>query len=179
MLQIIVPSNDDYDEANQRFIVRPSVTLKFEHSLVSLSKWESSWEKPFLSEISKTDEEATDYIRCMCLSPDVPAEIFNRLSQENLDEINRYINAKMTATWFSSVDTKKATEIVTSEVLYYWMFSMSIPIECENWHLARLMTLIKVYNEKSGTKKKMSPAEIAAQNRKLNAERKARLGTSG
>jgi hypothetical protein len=113
-------------------------------------------------------------------TPDVPEKVWDHLSQKNIEEINAYIDAKMTATWFSDVpNAPKTTELITAELVYYWMFSFNIPMECQHWHLNRLFTLIKVCNLKNAKPKKMSPAEVAARNRRLNAERKAQLGTSG
>lgn len=181
MLGIVVPGGESYDETKNEFVESPTVELQLEHSLVSLSKWESFFEKPFLSSTEKTIEETLWYVRAMNLTPDVPAEAFVRLSKGNLEEVNEYINAKMTATWIRE-DTKRppSREIITAEVIYYWMVSFHIPFEpCENWHLSRLMTLIRVCNEKQNPGKKMSAREIAERNRAINERRLAELGTRG
>lgn len=180
MLTVIVPGVESYDEAAERFVSSPEVTLELEHSLVSLSKWESLWEKPFLSMTAKTNEETLSYIELMCVTPNVPPEVFHRLPDDVLQQINRYLNAKMTATWFYDDPSKKSNrEVLTAEVLYSWMVQFGIPIECDKWHLSRLLTLVRVRGEQMSPPKKMSSREILARNRRLNEERKAALNTTG
>jgi hypothetical protein len=180
VLTIIVPGEEYYDEKAQEFVTKGDVVLELEHSLVSLSKWESKWEKPFLGTDSKTTEEVLSYIEEMCLSKNPRGDIFHRLSQKNLDDINTYINAKMTATWFSETNSgPSSTEVVTSELIYYWLTVFSIPFECKTWHLNRLLTLIKICNVKNSKPKKMSRSEMAQRNRELNAKRQAEYGTRG
>ena len=179
MLTISLPELEYFDEETQEFIKFEAVELQFEHSLVSLSKWESKHEKPFLDRRDKTEEEIFDYIKCMISSGGVPEKLFDRLSEQNLSDISAYIDAKMTATWFSDRSVSPSREVITSELIYYWMFAQNIPKDCENWHLNRLLTLIRVCNLKSQPPKKMSRAEVAARNRELNAKRRAQFGTSG
>ena len=181
MLSIIVALEGEmFDEESQEFFPRETTTLELEHSLVSLSKWESKHEKPFLKNEKKTTEETIDYIRCMLITPDVPEEVFSKLSEENIMEINEYIEAKMTATWFSDAPgAPQSRDVITAELIYYWMVVFQIPFECEHWHLNRLFTLIRVCNIKQSKPKKMSRSELAARNRELNAQRKAQLGSSG
>jgi hypothetical protein len=179
MLVIRVGQTEDYDEATSQFIKTGGTALTLEHSLVSLSKWESKHEKPFLSPDEKSTEEVFSYVRCMIRGSEVPPEVFAQVSEANLEEINEYINAKMTATTFRDMPQRGRPEIITAEVIYYWMVSFNIPFECEHWHLNRLFTLIRVCGVKNSKPKAMSRSEAAAQQRELNAMRRAQLGTKG
>lgn len=180
MLTITIPGTELYDEVTEEFTTTGDVTLELEHSLVSLSKWEAIFEKPFLGSETKTSEEVISYIKAMVTSKNPPEEIFHRLSQKNFDDVNRYIDAKMSATWFNEPKTtSRSREIITAELIYYWMIAFNIPIEFEHWHLNRLFTLIKICNLKQQKPKKMSRSEILAQNRQLNEQRRAQLGTRG
>lgn len=172
--------SESFDEETQKFVDPVSFKLRLEHSLVSLSKWESFYEKPFLNNKEKTSEETLTYLRMMCVDDEIPPEVLQHLTQKQLDEINKYIDAKMTATTFTErPGARAAREIITSEIIYYWMVSYQIPFECQHWHLNRLLALIKVCNHKNAPAKKMNKRESMAQQRQLNAQRKARLGTRG
>ena len=181
MLTITVPGVESYDETLKQFVSIGDLVLELEHSLVSLSKWESEFEKPFLGKGVKSTKEILAYVRCMVVTPNPPEEFLQKLSKENLEDVNTYIERKMTATWFSEHPgaPKTSREVVTAELVYYWMTVFNIPFECETWHLNRLFTLIRICNLKQEKPKKMSRAEVAARNRELNAQRKAQLGTTG
>lgn len=178
MLRIIVPLEETVNEDNE-IIVTDGYPLELEHSLVSLSKWESHFEKPFLGKEEKTPEEVFWYIQAMTLTPNVPPEIFLKLSQKNLNEIQKYISAKMTATWFSERDNRPSREIITAELIYYWMTALNIDWQAQYWHINKLLTLIRVCNEKNAPPKKMSRAEIGRRQRDLNEQRLRQSGTRG
>ena len=179
MLEIIIPGLELYNEETNEFTCYDDVKLELEHSLVSISKWESKWCKPFLDGKDKTLDEIVDYVRCMTISDNIKSDVYDRLTEENLVVINEYIGRPMTATTFNNEKKSTGREIITSEIIYYWMVSFNIPFECQYWHLNRLLTLIKVCNVKNNPPKKMSQKEILARNKALNDARKKELGTRG
>lgn len=180
MLQITIPARECFDEASQTFLYTKEQTLQLEHSLLSLSKWEAKWNKAFLNNKEKTDEETMDYIRCMTITKNVDPQIYRCLSPANVSEINDYIGAPMTATTIREMKPPGGgRDVVTSELIYYWMIALNIPFECQKWHLNRLITLIKVCSVKSAPQKKMSKAEIMRQNAALNAARRRKYHTRG
>ena len=180
MLQITVPASESWDESKQEFINTKEQTLQLEHSLVSLSKWESKWCKSFFSKKEKTTEETIDYIKFMTLTQNVKPEVYSNLTNENVRQINEYIEAPMTATYFSKEEKGKVNnETVTAELIYYWMIALNIPFGCQKWHLNRLLTLIRVCNVKNQPPKKMSKSSILSRNAALNAARRQQLNTRG
>lgn len=182
MLQIEIPiTPEGWDEEKQEFVKPKVQVLQLEHSLVSLRKWESKWNKAFLGKVEKTDEEVIDYVKCMTLTQNVNPEVYDKLTESNLKQINKYIKAPMTATVFYEEKTSKGggREIVTAELIYYWMIALNIPFECQKWHLNSLLTLIKVCNIKNSPPKKRSKKEIMSRNHALNAARKKQLNTKG
>ena len=179
MLRIVVSEGEWFNEKTQEFTTIKEQTLQLEHSLVSLSKWESKWHKPFLGEGEKSFDEIIDYIRCMTLNQNIDPRVYSNLSKENVKEINDYIGDSMTATTFSDGRKGHSQEIVTSELIYYWMIALNIPFECQKWHLNRLLTLIRVCNIKNTPPKKMSRSEIMSRNAALNAARRKQLNSKG
>ena len=180
MLKLLVIGEEFYNEETQEFGSVGDVELELEHSLISLSKWESKYQKPFLSNEKKTSEEIFFYVESMIISPIYPNDLIVRLSNENIKTINEYIDSKQSATTFGSMPERKGRgEVITSELIYYWMVAFNIPFECEYWHLNRLFALIRICNIKNSKPKKMGRHEIASRNRELNAIRKAQYGTSG
>lgn len=181
MLQIEVPlTNEGWDEEKQEFIEPKTQTLNLEHSLVSISKWESKWCRSFLSKSEMTVEETLHYIQCMTLNKNVDPEVYNHISMSNIEEIKKYIAAPMTATYFNEPERKgQSRDVITSELIYYWMITLNIPVEFEKWHLNRLLTLIQVCNIKNQPPKKMGKSELASRNRALNAARRQQLNSKG
>lgn len=179
MLQITVPGLEKWDEEKLEFIYTEPYTLRLEHSLVSLSKWESKWCKPFLSKDNKTVEQIIHYVKCMTINQNVPEYVYENLTNGNIEDVTTYINAPMTATTFNDHSNTINREIVTSEIIYYWMVALNIPFECQKWHLNRLLTLIRVCNIKNAPPKKMGKREMLNRNAALNAARKKQLNTKG
>ena len=187
MLKIVVPGQELFDEESCQFVKTKDQVLKLEHSLLSISKWESKWEVPFLYDDPtrpKTRDMLVDYIKCMTLN-EVPDEFYETLTQDVLDQISDYINAKHTATTFTETGSngKKNNQIVTSELIYYWMVAAQIPMACEKWHINRLLVLIKIYgienDTKKGSKPKIGKRQQAIDRTKLNAQRRAMLNSKG
>ena len=180
MLQITIPAIELYDEINDVFISTKEQTLELEHSLFSLATWESKWCKPFLSKQPKTREETIDYIRCMTLTPNVDPDVYKYLTGNNIDQVEKYLEAPMTATTVTEKDKGKPNrEIITAEIMYNWLIDLQIPFECQYWHLNRLIMLIKVRSIKNGPRKKMRPADILRENAALNAARRQQHNTKG
>ena len=180
MLEIIIPAVEQYDEVKEEFFTSKEQVLQLEHSLVSLSKWESKWCKPFLIKGEKTAEETIDYVRCMTITQNVNPDIYKFITQDNIHEISAYIDAPMTATTFSKNNKNTISrEIITAEIIYYWMIALNVPFECQKWHLNRLLTLINVCSIKNQPTKKMSKKELLSRNRALNESRKLALNSPG
>lgn len=180
MLKLIINQKDYYDELTSEFVKLNGQTIELEHSLLSLSKWESIYQIPFLGPEPKTSEQVMTYIKCMVLTPDVDESIFQHFTQEDLDKIDKYINSKESATTFGIMPQQKGPgEVITSELIYYWMVAFNIPFECEKWHINRLFSLVRICNIKNSKPKKMSRHEIAEQNRALNEQRKKQYNTTG
>ena len=181
MLQITIPSRELWDESTNEFVITKEQTLQLEHSLISISKWESKWQKAFLTKQEKTHEETIDYVKCMTLNQNVDPNVYNYLTNDNIRQINAYIDSPMTATYFSEEKGGRGGrgEQITSELIYYWMIALQIPFECQKWHLNRLLTLIRVCNIKNQPPKKRSRREIMSRNAALNAARRKQLNTKG
>lgn len=181
MLPLVIPiSPEGWDEQKNEFVEPQTVKIQLEHSLLSLSKWESKWCKPFLSTTEKTDEETIDYIKCMTVTQNVDPEVYDHLTAQNIADINQYIYAPMTATTFREDKTKKNNrEIITAELVYYWMIALQIPVQFEKWHLNRLLTLIRVCEVKNSPPKKRPKNQIINDYAALNEARKKKLNTRG
>ena len=182
MLTIKIPEIETFDDETNSFKVYKERSIRLEHSLVSISKWESLLEKPFISKSKadkKTDADVLEYIRCMTITQNVPSLYYSYIPEEEMDRISNYIEAPMTATTFANLKSSGHGDIITSEIIYYWMVTYNIPMECQKWHLNRLLTLINVCNVKNQPKNKMSRAELIQRNRQINEARKKKLNTEG
>lgn len=179
MLRLKFPEVELYNEETEEFFTIPPQILELEHSLSAVSKWESKWKKSFFDERNpKTNEEVIDYIRCMTLN-EVDDRVYDYLPPSAMNAIDDYMNDSMTATTFRQSNGRPGRNIITSEIIYYWMTAANIPFECDKWHLNRLLTLIQVCNIKNAPAKKMGKNELRQQNAALNAARRARLHTKG
>jgi hypothetical protein len=180
MLEITIPAADLYDEARNEFIQTREQTLKLEHSLISISKWESKWKIPFLSNKNYTPEQSLDYIRCMTITQNVNPLVYLVIPAPVVEQVNSYLEDSMTATTLKSPPGGKSNRrIVTSELIYYWMLTLGISIECEKWNLNRLLTLIGVCNAENAPKKKMSTSDSIARAMALSNSRKSQLHSRG
>lgn len=180
MLRINIPPFEIFNPVTNQFSYIKGQTLQLEHSLVSVSKWEAKWHKPFLSKEDKTNEEILDYISAMTITQNVDPVVYIGINNEILNQVTEYINDSHTATWFRDNNQKTNNrEVITSEVIYWWMIALNIPPEYQKWHLNRLLTLIRVCNEKNTPAKKMSRKDLARRNRSLNEARKKALNTHG
>lgn len=186
MLHIVIPGVEVYDEKKNLFIETKSTKLQLEHSLVSIAKWESKWHKPFYDYSSKkTRDEWIDYVRCMTITQNVDPDVYLVIPKSVQKQIDSYMEDSMTATWFREEEEhKRNREVITAEIIYWWMFAQGIPLECQKWHINRLLTLIRVCSEKnkelSGEKSKRRMSRKGISDRKaLNERRKARLNSKG
>lgn len=180
MLRLVIEGDEYYNDDTQEFETFNDVVIELEHSLLALSKWESKYEKPFLSSKEKTPEEILGYIEAMIITPGLDLDVLNRCSQKNIDMIQEYIESSQSATTFGMMPERRGPgEVITSELIYYWMVAFSIPFECENWHLNRLFALIRICNIKNAKPKKMSRHEMAQRNREINEQRRKQLNTTG
>lgn len=180
MLQIKVSEKEAWDETRNQFVTIPETTICLEHSLISISKWEAKWHVPFLGKDKKTPEQITDYIKCMTITPNIKPEVYEFLSRDNINEVLAYIDDPMTASTVKEMGgPKRSSEMITSELIYYWMVALEIPFECQKWHLNRLMMLIRICNAKNQPGKKMSKKSAMQQNAALNAARRQRMHSKG
>ena len=185
MLKVVVPYRELYDEKANEFIEVKECVLQLEHSLVSISKWEAKWKKPFLTKEEKTREELIDYIRCMTINGNIDPNVYLALPNNIFREIIEYLDDPHTATVINEIKhpgapkRKMSSEGITSELVYYWMVALQIPFECQKWNFNRLMTLIRICEIKQSPKQKMTKSQILANNHELNKARKAQLNTRG
>jgi len=186
-LQLSIPENNRlWNPEKEEFIFCKAQTLTLEHSLVSISKWESKWHKSFLENIKNiTNEELMDYIKCMTMAPRASDDAYLVIchTPSLLKQVIDYIGDPMTATVIYSDSNSpkgRSRDKITSELIYFLMINYNIPVEFQKWHLNRLLTLIRVCEIKTSTNNKaVSPQSIISRNRALNNARRKRLGTRG
>ena len=179
MLQIVIRDTEFFDERDSSIEIVKGRTLQLEHSLLSISKWESIWKKPFLTKEKKTRDEIVSYIQCMNVGQQPPDSIYKCITSRHIKEVEAYIDDSMTATTIKNNGKRNSRKIITSELIYFWMIQNGIPFECQKWHLNRLLTLIEICAIENGPKKKMSQNDILRRNDALNEMRKAKHRTSG
>lgn len=180
MLTITIKEIETFDEEKQEFGKHPEVILNLEHSLISLSKWESKYLKPLLSSNKITSEEILTYIQMMIVDPTIDPKVIYRCSEDDLTRVQEYMDSPESATTFGELPARRgASEVITSELIYYWMTAFQIPFEAQHWHLNRLFSLVRICNMKNTPPQKMSKAEAAQKMRDMNAQRKKEFGTSG
>lgn len=177
--EITIPATEFYDERTNEFVEIKEQTIVIKHSLVSLSKWEAKWHKPFLSNVQKTWEESIDYVRWMTLTQKVNPLVYNAITPDMFEEINAYIDDPMTARKFREDENRGRGELITSELIYYWMITLGIPMECQKWHLNRLLALIRLCSIKNTPPKKGNTLSALQQRSALNASRRKALHSRG
>lgn len=180
MLRLIIPGDLVFNETASEFSTVGDVVLDLEHSLLSLSKWESKYGKPFLSVGPQTADEIFDYLEFMVVTPDGDLDALRRCPQSVVDKIQEYIDSSQSATTFGEMPKRRGpTEVITSELIYYWLLTFHISFECEAWHLNRLFSLIRICNIKNSKPRRMGRGEVARRNHDLNMKRRQELGTRG
>lgn len=179
-IKINIPSQELFDESTGEFIKIDETNIVLEHSLVSISKWESKWHIPYLNNKEKTVEQAVDYLRCMTITQNVNKDIYKYIPESEIKRLDEYINDPMTATTITKQEGKGGSrKVLTAEVIYFYMLSYNIPADFDKWHLNRLLTLIEVFNEENKPKKKMSTQQAISRYASLNAARRAKLHSAG
>ena len=179
-ITIKVPAAELWDPVKEQFVSIKEQTLLMEHSLLSVDKWESRWKKSYISSENKTPVEVIDYLKCMTITKNVDPYVYYAIPASELKRIDKYISDPMTATTFNDRNEKRGRkEVITSEIIYWQMTQLNIPLEWEKRHLNKLLTLIRVAAIKSQAPQKMTKADIARQNKALNAARRKRTGSKG
>ena len=181
MISFVISPEELWDHKNEVFVHKAPVMIHLEHSLRAISKWEARYCKPFIGKKEWTASEMLDYVRCMCLDDSIDPAVFLSLSAKQMEAVQAYIDLPMTATWFSNNEQRVGNRgsAVTSELIYFWMSSYGIDWQAQDWHLNRLMTLIRICSEKNKPPKKMPKGAAAARQRALNAKRLKKSHTGG
>lgn len=178
MLEIVVKGGEMFNERTFEFYQTKDFTIKLEHSLVSIAKWEAKYHKPFFSKEKMEPSEYMDYIKCMTITQNVPEEVYQRLSNKNIKDILNYQQDSMTAMKQTS-KSKGGYAVITAETIYYWMISLNIPHEYEKWHINRLLALVEYVSLKNAPPEKMSQREMMEMYRTENEKRRAKYKSKG
>lgn len=179
MLKLIIPETELFDDRTGEFINIDRTALTLEHSLISISKWESNWEIPFINTRHKTKAQTIDYIKCMTITPNVNPNVYRCITNEHIRVVNEYIDKPMTATTFSDKNKGSRNKKITNEEIYYQMIELGIPVEFEKWHLNRLLTLIHVCTSYRTPGNKRSTSDIIRDHKAINAANRKRFNSKG
>lgn len=173
MFTIKIPPLEIFDDELEEFRQFGADEITFEHSLYTIARYEEATHKPYYD--TRSDEDNLfSYMPYMAIKPPKDPSAFFRIPQDELAKLKSWMEDSHTATWFSKDDDNSPErEIVTAELIYYWMTEYRIPFECERWHINRLMTLIQVCARKKSPPKQKSQAEIIREHRALNQKRRA------
>ena len=180
-LVLEIPPRELFDEAESRFFETPKTVLTLKHSLLSVADWEAKWHKPYLFQTilteeanRKTIEQERDYVRCMTLNrAPVDPLVYRALTAEEMKKINDYIGDPMSATTISNMSPSSNRDIVTNELIYYWMSALQIPFRpCETWHLNHLIKLIETASAKQEKPKNMPRADAIKRRASINSARR-------
>lgn len=183
MITVHIPKKEVWDDQHKEFIYVNEQTVTLEHSLISITKWETKHHKVFLDDTAKkTEDEIIDYIRCMCITPLKDEKDVYGISAKDIKRIMDYMADPMIPFNFKKDNIngkRRGGDPLCGVMIYYYMTAAQIPFECQKWHINQLLALIRIYGIKNNPGKPLKGSALASRNTALNQERKARLGTKG